>query len=141
MMAGNVILADGGGFVVYLIAVLLLAGYVFGIIWVIPGLALVLAAALGFGARANLFGRLFQALFADRLKPSTASAENGAVARFSELFAVAVLSVATLLVVIGLGGLAWVVALVEAGICALHASTGVSVEAAVHDRIFGRRGR
>jgi Domain of unknown function (DUF4395) len=122
------------------VAVVLLGGYVFGIIWVIPGLAVVLATGLGFGARANLFGRLFQILFADRLKPATAT-QSGPAFRFSELFAVTVLSVATLMFVAGIGWLAGIISLVEAGICALHASTGLSVEAAVRDRIRRPRRR
>jgi hypothetical protein len=122
------------------IAVVLLGGYVFGIVWVIPGLAVVLAAGLGFGPRANLFARLFQILIADRLKPSAAT-EPAPAFHFSELFAVIMLSVATLMFVIGLKLLIWPVALVEAGISALHASTGLSVEAAVRDRIRGSRRR
>jgi hypothetical protein len=123
------------------VAVVLLGGYVFGIIWVIPGLAVLLAVGFGFGPRANLFGLLFRTLVAPRLRGATATEPQNAV-RFSELFAVAALSVATLLVVVGLSGLAWVVALIEAGICAIHATTGVSLELAVRDRLTGRpRGR
>lgn len=122
------------------VAVLLLGGYVFGIIWVIPGLATVLAVGLGFGVRGNLFVRLFQGVAEGRLRPATAM-EAAATMRFSELFGVAALSVATLLIVVGLGGLAWVVALIEAGICALHATTGLSVEGAVRDRLLGLRRR
>jgi uncharacterized membrane protein len=118
-------------------AVLLLGGYVFGILWVIPALAVLLAVGIGFGARANLFNQLFQALIAARLKPSTAT-ESAILVRFSEVFAVAMLTVATLLFAIGLSGLAWVIALIEAGICALHATTGLSVEAAVRARLFER---
>jgi hypothetical protein len=122
------------------VAVVLLGGYVFGIIWVIPGLAAAVAVGLGLGARANPFQRVYQIVLAERLKPSTAT-EAATEVRFTELFAVAVLSVATLLVAIDLNGLAWLVALVEAGICALHAGTGLSVEAAVRDRVAGRRRR
>jgi hypothetical protein len=122
------------------IAVVLLGGYVFGIVWVIPALAVVLAAGLGFGPRANVFARLFQVVVADRLRPA-ASTEPAAAFRFSELFAVVMLSVATLMFIIGLKLLIWPVALAEAGISALHATTGVSVEAAVRDRIRSSRGR
>jgi Domain of unknown function (DUF4395) len=120
------------------VAVLLLGGYVFGIIWVIPGLAAALAVGLGFGTRANPFTRLYTIVFAERLKPSTAT-EPAAAVRFSELFAVVTLSLATLLFVADLSGLAWLIALAEAGICALHAGTGLSVEAAVRDRLTGRK--
>lgn len=120
------------------VAVVLLGGYVFGIIWVIPGLAVVLALGLGFGSRANFFRQLFAMVIADRLRPATATEPEGEI-RFSELFAVAVLSVATLILVVRLSGLAWLLALIEAGICALHATTGLSVEAAVRERLGGRR--
>ncbi|MDQ1465782.1 MAG: hypothetical protein QOH10_197 [Actinomycetota bacterium] len=119
------------------IAVLLLGGYVFGIVWVIPGLAAVVAVGLGLGPGANLFNRLFQAV-AGRLKPATAT-EAVSMLRLSEGFAVIMLSLATVLWVIGLGPLGWIVALIEAGVCALHATTGVSVEAAVRDRFLGKR--
>jgi Domain of unknown function (DUF4395) len=122
------------------VAVLLLGGYVFGVIWVIPIVAVALAVGLGFGPRANPFTRVFQAVLADRLKPATET-EAPTEVRFSELFAVAALSLATLMFVLDVRWLAWIFALVEAGICALHAGTGVSVEAAVRDRITGRRRR
>jgi hypothetical protein len=118
-------------------AVVLLGGFVFGIIWVIPGLAAVLAVGVGLGRRANLFGQLFQTLVAGRLTGATATEPESQV-RFSELFAVAVLSVATLLFAAGLSGLAWLVALIEAGVCALHATTGLSLELAVRERLPGR---
>lgn len=120
------------------VAVVLLGGYVFGIIWVIPGLAVVLAVGLGFGSRANFFRQLFAMVIADRLRPATATEAESEI-RFSELFAVAVLSIATLILVVRISGLAWLLALVEAGICALHATTGLSVEAAVRERLGGRR--
>ena len=122
-----------------LVAVILLGGYVFGIIWVIPGLAAVLAIGLGFGSQANVFRQFFAMVIADRLKPATGTEPETEV-RFSELFAVVVLSVATLLFVAGVSGLAWVFALLEAGICAVHATTGLSVEVAVRERLRGRRG-
>jgi Domain of unknown function (DUF4395) len=124
------------------IAVVLLGGYVFGIVWVIPALAAFLAFGLGFGTRANLFHQLFQALVAGRLKAAPASGtetETESTVRFSELFAVVVLTIASLLYVVGVSPLAWLVALIEAGICALHATTGISVEGAVRRRIRGRR--
>src|SRR5712692_3478749 len=93
-------------------AVVLLGGYVFGIIWVVPALAAVLAFSLGFGSRANLFDQLFQALVAGRLKPATAT-EPESVVRFSELFAVVLLTVATLFLAAGLSGPAWLFALIE----------------------------
>ena len=120
------------------IAVVLLGGYVFGIVWVIPALAAILAFGLGFGARANLFHQLFQALVAGRLKPAPPT-ETESTVRFSELFAVVVLTVASLLYIVGVSPVAWLVALIEAGICAVHATTGISVEGAVRRQIRKRR--
>jgi Domain of unknown function (DUF4395) len=120
------------------VAVLLLGGYVFGVLWVIPGLAVLLAIGLGFGARVNPFARLYQVIFAERLRPATAT-EAATDVRFFELFAVVALSLATLMFAAHLNGLAWLIALVEAGICALHAGTGLSVEAALRDRLTGRK--
>jgi hypothetical protein len=119
-------------------AVVLLGAFVFKKVWVVPGLAVVVAVGLTFGSRANLFSELFRVLVADRLKPATAT-ELETVVRFSELFAVVVLTIATVLFALDLSLLGWPVALVEAGVCALHAMTGLSVEAAVRDRFLGRR--
>jgi hypothetical protein len=120
------------------LAVVLLAGYVFGILWVIPALAALLAVGLGFGRRANLFNQLFEVLVADRLRPATAT-ESESTVRFSELFAVVVLTISTLFYVVGVSPLAWLVALIEAGVCALQATTGISVEGAVRRWFTGRR--
>jgi hypothetical protein len=120
------------------LAVILLAGYVFGIIWVIPAVAALLAVGLGFGRKANLLDQLFQVLVADRLKPAAAT-ESESTVRFSELFAVVVLTISTLLYVVGVSPLAWLVALLEAGACALQATTGISIEGAVRRRFTGRR--
>ena len=120
------------------IAVALLGAFVFRIKWVVPALAVVVAVGVGFGARANLFRQVFSALFADRLGPAT-TAEPARAVRFSELFAVAVLTLATLVFAVDVGGAAWLLALIEAGVCAVHATTGVSVEAAVRARWFGGR--
>jgi hypothetical protein len=120
------------------IAILLLGAFVFQrkVVWVVPSLAVLLAVAVGFGARGNVFTQIFKAVVEGRLKPATTTEPAGAV-RFSELFAVATLTVATLLFAVDLNPIAWLVTLFEAGISALHASTGLSVEAAVRDRLRG----
>ena len=125
-------------------AVVLLGGFVFGKIWVIPALAVVIAVGLGFGPKADAFNRIFQIVLAERTKPPAATepaTESATGVRLSQLFAVATLSVATVFYALHLNPLAWLVALAEAGICALHASTGVSMEAAVFDRLRGRKSR
>lgn len=120
------------------LAVVLLGAFVFRIKWAVPALAVIVAVGVGFGARANLFRRVFAAVTAGRLGPATATEPARAV-RFSELFAVAMLTLATLVFALGVGGAAWLLALIEAGVCAVHATTGISVEAAVRQRLFGRR--
>ena len=120
------------------VAALLLGGFVFRQIWVIPAVALALAVGLGFGARANVFTRVFQVTLADRLKAAPET-EGPSAVRFSELFAVTALSVATLLWLVHLDLLMWLIALFEAGICALHAGTGLSVETAIRARMTGRK--
>jgi hypothetical protein len=122
------------------LAVLLLGAFVFHIPWVVPALAVIVAIGVGFGARANLFRQVFAAVAEGRLRPATTTEPVKAV-RFSELFAVAVLSLATLVFALGVGGAAWLLALIEAGVCAVHATTGMSVEAAVRERVFGSRRR
>jgi hypothetical protein len=97
------------------VAALLLGGFVFRQIWVIPAVALALAVGLGFGARANVFARVFQVTLADRLKTAPET-EGPSAVRFSELFAVTALSVATLLWLVHLDLLMWLIALFEAGI-------------------------
>src|SRR5215475_13929443 len=77
------------------IAVALLGAFVFRVKWVVPVLAVVVAVGVGFGARANLFRRVFSAVGAARLGPATVTVPARAV-RFSELFAVAMLTLASL---------------------------------------------
>jgi hypothetical protein len=122
------------------VAVVLLGGFVFRVMWVVPGLAIVLAAGVGFGARANVLRQIFAVLTEGRSRAVTAT-ESARAVRFSELFALATLSLATLVFALGIGGAAWLVALIEAGVCAVHATTGMSVEAAVRARLFGREKR
>lgn len=122
------------------IAVVLLGGFVFRVKLVVPALAVVVAVGVGLGARANLFRQLFATVAKGRLKP-TAATEPARAVRFSEFFAVAVLTLATLVFWVDVAGAAWLIALVEAGVCAVHATTGISVEAAVRARWFGGKRR
>jgi hypothetical protein len=119
-------------------AVVLLGAFVFQEVWAAPVLAAVLAVGLGLGRRSNLLHQLFQVLIADRLKPATAFEPVSAV-RFSEFFAVVLLTVGSLLFFLGLRPIGWLFVLVVAGVCALHATTGISVEGAVRERLFPRR--
>jgi hypothetical protein len=121
-------------------AVVLLGAFVFQQVWAAPVLAAVLAVGLGLGRRANLLNQLFSVLIADRLKPATAFEPESAV-RFSEFFAVVLLTLASVLFFFGVRFLGWPIVLIEAGVCALNATTGISVEGAVRERLFSRRQR
>ena len=121
-------------------AVVLLGVFVFRWFWAIPGLAVVLAVGIGLGRRANLFDRVFEALASGRLRPVSAT-EAATEVKVTEFFALAVLTVASVLLAFGWKGTASVIGLFEGGVCALHATTGVSIEAAARDRLLGRRRR
>jgi Domain of unknown function (DUF4395) len=118
-------------------AVVLLGAFVFQQVWAAPALAAVLAVGLGLGRRANLLHQLFLVLIADRLKPATGFEPESAV-RFSELFAVVLLTLASLLFFVGVRPIGWLLVLIDAGVCALNATTGISVERAVRERWFRR---
>jgi hypothetical protein len=119
------------------VAVVLLAGFVFRTDWVVP----VTAAVLGVGvvdARANLLVRLWDALVRARLGPPEASTD-AAEARFTTLFAVAVLAAATALLAVGLGGLAWLLAVLLAAAEAVGAVAAIPLAHLLYERLTRRR--
>ena len=118
-------------------AVVLLAAFVFGQIWVVPVLAVVVGVGAAFGPGANPFLRLFSAFVAPRI-PNASTFENPDTVHVQDVLAVALLGAATLAVLISLNVVAWIIALVEAGVAATAATTGVHVGVAVRDRIRRR---
>lgn len=120
------------------VAVVLLAGFVFHLWWVMPLLAAVLGATAAIGARANVLALAFDAAIAPRLRPPVRFTDPDS-ARLGRLLSVAALCLATLLTLIGLGGLAWLVTFVVAVSAALAATTGISVADSLRNRYFGRR--
>jgi hypothetical protein len=115
------------------VAVVLLAAFVFRQMWVIPVLAVLVGAGAAFGPIGNPFLRLFAAFVEPRLsRPKTF--EDPATLRAQDVLAVALLGVAILALLISLNVVTWVVGLVEAGV----AATGVHVGVAVRDRIRRR---
>ena len=119
------------------VAVVLLAAFVFGQMWVIPVLAVFVGAGAVFGPIGNPFLRLFGAFVAPRLSAPKAF-ENPATLRAQDVLAVALLGVAVLAFLISLNVVAWIISLVEAGIAATAATTGVHVGVAVRDRLRRR---
>lgn len=119
------------------VALCLLAGFVFDLPAVIPVLAVLLGVGAAFGARADVLGRLYARLLAPRLGPDPR--ERATVARFGRLVAVAVLSIATAVLAVGIEGLAWAVVLLLAFVDAVAATTGFNAVAVLHDRLVRRR--
>jgi len=121
------------------IATTVLAGFVFGYAWVLPALALVMAAA-GIGGRpANVVYFVYDIAVAPRLSPHGADEDAGLV-RFSIVLAAVVLSASTALLALGLGGIAWVLALILAAIEAVSAVAAIPLGRFIYER-FPRRGR
>jgi hypothetical protein len=119
------------------IAVVTLGAFVFRAVWVIPVLAVMLGVGAAIGPAGNPFIRLFAGLIAPRLGPAETTVPAATI-RAQDGLAVALLGVATLFLVIGLGGIAWIVALAEAGVAAVAATTGVHLGVTLLDRLTRR---
>jgi hypothetical protein len=120
-----------------LVAVVLLAAFVFRQIWIVPVLAVLVGSGAAFGPGGNPFLRLFTGFISPRIsKPTTF--EEPTTVRDQDILAVALLGVAIVAVVISLNVVAWIMALAEAGIAVIAATTGVHVGVVVRDRIRHR---
>ena len=116
------------------VAVILLAAFVFGQTWVVPVLGVLVGAGAVFGPPGSPFHRLFEAWVSPRLSPPT-TYEDAATIRVQDVLAVALLGAATLALLIALNVVVWIIALVEAGIAAVAATTGVHLGVVVRDRM------
>jgi len=103
------------------VAVALLAGFVFGAAWVVP--AVVVVVALGVASEdANLVWRIWDRAVAPRLRgPGTA--DDPALVRLESLVVVVVLTVATAGFAAGLEALGWIASLAVAVRGAVAATT------------------
>jgi hypothetical protein len=119
------------------IAVVTLGAFVFRAGWAIPVLALVLGLGAAIGPAGNALHRLFASLAAPRLPPVRATVPASTV-RAQDGLAVALLGFATLCLLISLGGIAWIVALAEAGVAAVAATTRVHLGEILLDRLERR---
>jgi Domain of unknown function (DUF4395) len=116
------------------VAVIVLAAFVFAQIWILPVLGVLLGAGAVFGPPGNPLHRLFSAFVSPRLSAPTAF-EDAVTVQVQDVLASALLGAATAAMVISLNVVAWVVALAEAGVAVIAATTGVHVGIAVRDRI------
>jgi hypothetical protein len=119
------------------VAVATLAGFVFRQPWVIPVVAVLVGVGALFGPAGNPIYRMFAGLVAPRLSPPV-NREPAATLQAQDVLAVGLLGAATVCLVVGLGGLAWIVTLVEAGVAAVAATTGAHVGVALRDRFLRR---
>jgi Domain of unknown function (DUF4395) len=116
------------------VAVITLGAFVFHQQWVVPILMVLVGAGALFGPPGNPFHRAFAGLVAPRIPPATAM-ERASTIKAQDVLATALLGVATLLILIGLGGVSWIVTLAEAGVAAVAASTGVHLGVTALDRL------
>jgi hypothetical protein len=119
------------------VAVATLSAFVFHQPWVIPVLGVFVGAGALMGPAGNPVYRIFDGLVAPRLPP-VAGVEPASTLRAQDVLAVAVLGAATVCLLIGLGGFAWIVALGEAGVAAVAATTGAYLGVVIRERM--RRG-
>ncbi|MEZ5171879.1 MAG: DUF4395 domain-containing protein [Acidimicrobiia bacterium] len=130
--------ARGPRFTQSVLAVVLLAGFVFHGDIVIPVLAVVLFPAAAFGPSFDPLQALFRFVIAPRLGPTT-EMQDPRPQRFTAALGVAFLAVATVALAVGLVAVAWVFALVVATTAALSATTGICVACEIYLRLRDRR--
>ena len=116
------------------VAVATLSAFVFHQPWVIPVLGVFVGAGALIGPAGNPIYRIFDGLVAPRLSP-VANVEPASTLRAQDVLGVAVLGLATACILIDLGGIAWIVALGEAGIAAVAATTGVHLGVIARDQL------
>jgi cytochrome c biogenesis protein CcdA len=120
------------------LALVLLIGFTFQAELLIPVVTVVLAVSGAVGPRRAPLPRLFSAAAGDRLEPPDAFVDRQTV-RLSVLVQTAALLVASALVFIGVGFLAWIIALAVVATAAYDAATGSWIEAGLYWRIARRR--
>jgi hypothetical protein len=116
------------------VTVIALAAFVFHVPLVIPVLAVILGVGAARGPTGNLFLRCFDGVAASRLSPPTATVPADTV-QVQDVLGVALLGVATLCNLIGLGALGSILTLAEAGVAVVAATTGLHLGVTVRDRI------
>ncbi len=121
-----------------MVAVVLLIGFTFRAELLIPVVTVVLAVSGAVGPRRAPLPRLFSAVIGDRLEPADTFVDRQTV-RLSVLVQTGALLLASLLVFVGIGLLAWVIALAIVATAALDAATGNWIEAGLYWRVARRR--
>jgi len=120
------------------VALVLLIGFTFQAELLIPIVTAVLAVSGAVGPRRAPLPRLFSAVAGDRLEPPDGFVDRQTV-RLAVLVQTSALAVASALVFIDLGFLAWIIALAVVATAAYDAATGSWIEAVLYWRIARRR--
>jgi Domain of unknown function (DUF4395) len=119
------------------VALVLLAGFVFQIELVIPTITVLLALSGALGPRRAPLPRLYTAAARNWLEPPDSLADSQTL-RLTVIVQTGVLLVATALVFLGVGGLAWFVALLVAAAATFDAVTGSWIEARLYWQLARR---
>jgi hypothetical protein len=120
------------------VAFVLLVGFTFQAELLIPVVTAVLAVSGAVGPRRSPLPRVFSAVAGDRLEPPDAFVDRQTV-RLSVLVQTGALLVASVLVFLGAGALAWIIALAVVATAAFDAATGSWIEAGLYWRLARRR--
>jgi hypothetical protein len=120
------------------VALLLLVGFTFQVELLIPAVTVLLAVSGALGPRRAPLPRLFAAATADVVEPADTLVDPHIV-RLTVTIQTGVLFLASVLVLLGVGGLAWFIALVVVVTAALDAATGSWIEARLYRRLSGPR--
>jgi hypothetical protein len=113
------------------VGVALLAAFVFRVPWIVPGLALVLAAGALAGPRVNAFHGVYERWIGPRLPGRTAVAGSddapiaAATVRAQDALGAVILGAASLAFLVGIGLVGWLLALGEAVIAIVAATTRI----------------
>jgi hypothetical protein len=114
------------------ISIVTLSAFVFRAPWVIPILAVLLAAGALLGPGGNPFHRIFEGLIAPRASKARTVVPASTI-RAQDALGAALLGTATVFLLIGIGAVEWTLALAEAGVAAVAATTGVHLAVKLRD--------
>ena len=118
------------------VGILLLAGFVFQLPWMVPVVALLLVGGSLVGPPGDAFQQMFGILLVPRLKPGEATAAAESV-RDQDIALVALCALATLAFFV-ISSVGWLLAIVAAVVAIVAAATGIHLgEWAIH-RLFSR---
>jgi hypothetical protein len=113
------------------VGIALLAAFVFRVPWLVPGLALVLTVGALAGPRTNAFHAVYERWIAPRLPGRTPVAGTDdvpiatATVRAQDALAAVILAVASVAFLLGIGLVGWLLALGEAVIAIVAATTRI----------------